>query len=73
MNEAQEEDLGQRILTVVAKNRRGLTIEEVAAPLDLTFEDAKAAIERLVGQKRLVGQAGLTPDDRSVTFALPDK
>jgi hypothetical protein len=30
MNEAQEEDLGQRILTVVAKNRRGLTIAELA-------------------------------------------
>jgi hypothetical protein len=71
MSEAQEEDLGQRILTVVAKSKRGLTIAEVAALLDLTFEDAKAAIERLLDQKRLVRQAGLTPNDRSETFALP--
>jgi hypothetical protein len=73
MNEAQEEDLGQRILAVVAKTRRGLTIDELASKVELTFQDAKAAIERLVGQNRLVRYEGLTPDDRSVTFDLPSK
>jgi hypothetical protein len=71
MNEAQEEDLGQRVLAIVAKNKRGLTIEEFATTLDLTLGDARDAIERLIGQNRLVRYEGVTPEDRSVTFDLP--
>jgi hypothetical protein len=72
MNDAETEERAQAVLAFITRLQRDATVREIAGALSISEQDAAATTAKLEQQRRVIRRIGLTPDDRTVAFGLPD-